>query len=245
MSFPVMGPVADQQSACEFSDKVPPRFDGHTDYASYREDVSLWVNLTTLPPEKHGPAIIGRLQGEAKTAAKTLSTEEICRDGGADRIIERLDKAYAIDKTNQLDIDLADFLDYIWNKEVSVEYFISGFHTRVDKISDLNLDDKLKGHLLLRQADLVQHERQVIVGAASGSYDVSRISAALRNVYRDGAPAEATQFNDVRGGRGGRGNYRSRRRGGRRRGGSEVAAVHQDRPSIPSKRRQPMTNREQ
>lgn len=189
-----MGPGADQQSACEFSDKVPPRFDGHTDYASYREDVSLWVNLTTLPPAKHGPAIIGRLQGEAKTAAKTLSTEEICREGGASLILERLDKAYAIDKTNQLDHDLADFLDYTWNKEVSVEHFISGFHTRVDKISDLNLDDKLKGHLLLRQADLVQQERHVVIGAASGSYDVNRISASLRNIYRNGAPTESTQF---------------------------------------------------
>lgn len=43
----------------------------------------------------------------------------------------------------------ADFLDYTWKKEVSVEHFISGFHIRVDKISELNLNDKLKGHLLL------------------------------------------------------------------------------------------------
>lgn len=54
---------------------------------------------------------MGRIQGEAKTAAKTLRTQEFCRECGADLILERLDKAYTVDKTYQLDNDLADFLD--------------------------------------------------------------------------------------------------------------------------------------
>lgn len=37
------------------------------------------------------------------------------------------------------------------NEQLRVEHFIFGFHIRVNKISDLELDDKLKGHLLLRQ----------------------------------------------------------------------------------------------
>lgn len=65
-----MGPGADQQCAREFSDKEPPRLDGHSDYAAYREDVLLWANLTTLPLAEHGLAIIGRLQEEAETPAK-------------------------------------------------------------------------------------------------------------------------------------------------------------------------------
>lgn len=96
-----------------------------------------------------------------------------------------------------VDNDLADFLDYSWDKEVSVEHFISVFHTRMHKISDLHLDDKLKGQLLLRQADhLIQQERHVEIGSASGSYDVNRISAAaLRNIYRNGTPTDATHLN--------------------------------------------------
>lgn len=236
-----MGPVADQLIGGEFSDKVPPRFDGHNNYASYREDVSLWVNLTTLPREKHGPAIIGRLQGEAKTAAKTLSTAEICRPEGIDLVLQRLDKAYAIDKTNQLDQDLADFLDYSWKKEVSVEHFISGFHTRVDKIAELNLNDKLKGHLLLRQAGLIQQERHVVVGAASGSYDVNHISAALRNIYRNNSPADSSLYNDGEQ----RTNNRNSSRGGRRRGrgrgrGHETgSSSHQSKPTFYSYKTSP------
>ena len=189
-----MGPDhAAQPTTGEFSDKIPPRFDGHADYAVYREDISLWTNLTSLPRSKHGPAMIGRLTGEAKTAAKTVPSSEICSDDGVAKILARLDKAYAIDQTNRLDIDLAEFLDYSWNKNLSVEHFISGFHTRVDKISELNLNDKLKGHLLLRQADLAANERHVVIGASSGSYNVGDVSAALRNIYRNsGSSTPAT-----------------------------------------------------
>ena len=108
-----MGPESTTQTIpCEFSDKVPPRFDGHEDYAAYREDVSLWINLTSLPKEKHGPAIVGRLLGEAKTAAKTVPSSDICSNDSVNKILARLDKAYGIDHTNRLDNDLAAFLDY-------------------------------------------------------------------------------------------------------------------------------------
>ena len=225
-SLPVMGPDhAAQPTTGEFSDKIPPRFDGHADYAVYREDISLWTNLTSLPRSKHGPAMIGRLTGEAKTAAKTVPSSEICSDDGVAKILARLDKAYAIDQTNRLDIDLAEFLDYSWNKNLSVEHFISGFHTRVDKISELNLNDKLKGHLLLRQADLAANERHVVIGASSGSYNVGDVSAALRNIYRNsGSSTPATHRtssqnnnpindNDFVSDREGGGSVRNRRRG--------------------------------
>ena len=57
---------------------------------------------------KHGPAIIGRIQGEAKTAPKALSIDEICGGKGISLILEPLHKAYAVEKSNQLDADIAD-----------------------------------------------------------------------------------------------------------------------------------------
>lgn len=55
-------------------------------------------------------------------------------EGDIDLILQQLDKAYAIDRNDMVDNDLADFLDYTRKKEVSVEQFISGFHNPVDKI---------------------------------------------------------------------------------------------------------------
>lgn len=75
---------------------------------------------------------------------------------------------------------------------MSVEQYIAGFHSRLDKIATLNLDDKLKGHLLLRQASLQMHEKNMLIGAASGSYDVKNLTAAMRNAYIQQAPAESS-----------------------------------------------------
>lgn len=41
MKSPVMDPDADHSTSCEFSDKVPPRFDGHSAYESYRKAVNV------------------------------------------------------------------------------------------------------------------------------------------------------------------------------------------------------------
>lgn len=157
-------------------------FDGYDHYGSYSNEVKLWIDMTTRLTLKHVPEIVGCLYGEAEPAAKANSTEAICKEGGVDLILKCHDKAYAVDKTNQLEAGLADFLDYSWRKYFSVKHFISRFHTRVDKISSLNLDDKLNSHLLLRQTNLTYYDKNVVVAAASGSYDVSRISAALSNM---------------------------------------------------------------
>jgi len=147
------------------------------------------LQLTSLDETKRGSALIARLSGEAKASATSLGTETIFSKTGVTSILEKLDKLYQLDKTDQLDIDLTTFLDYTWKSNFSVEQFIAGFHTRLDKISSLKLDEKLKGHLLLRQAGLDTHSRNMIIGAASGSYDVTSIANSLRQAFR------STNFN--------------------------------------------------
>lgn len=85
-----MRPEAGLPSERGFSGKVPPRSDVRADYAPDREYILLWVNLTTLPVHKHGPAIIGRLKGKENTGTKTLSTTVAYREGGGALILERL-----------------------------------------------------------------------------------------------------------------------------------------------------------
>lgn len=60
----------------------------------------------------------------------------------------------------------------------------------MDQISFLDLGDKLKLHLLLRQVDFSRDDDNTVVGVASGSYYVSDGTAALRNIYQNTVPAE-------------------------------------------------------
>lgn len=187
MNPSVMCPAGAQSISYEFSDKIPPRFGWHDNYGPYHDKVKFWMNLTTLITLKYKPAVVDRLHCEEKSVAKKLYTEKLNKEGGVELILERLDKAYVVDKANKLDANFADLLRYSQRKGLSVEHFTFGFHTTVDKISSLNPDDHYKGHLLLCQANLEYQDRNVVVGAESGSYDVSCVSAALHNIYRNGA----------------------------------------------------------
>eukprot|EP00171_Calliarthron_tuberculosum_P004551 IDg4551t1 len=179
-----MGPEGLIIESGVFTDKTPPAFDGHSNYAAYRKDVAIWLLLTTLNSKKQGPALIGRLSGEAKSAAKSLELTVIASENGANAILERLDQSYGIDETDQLDIDLAAFLDFTWNGRSSIDQFIAGFNNRLDKISELKINNRLKGHLLIRQACLDTHSRNMIVGAASGKFEITAVANSLRQAYR-------------------------------------------------------------
>lgn len=64
-----------------------------------------------------------------------------------------------------------------------------GIHSRLVKISSLELDNKLKGHPLLRQAHLHSQEENMMFCAASGSYEVRNLTSALRNAYINSSPS--------------------------------------------------------
>ena len=60
--------------------KIPPAFDGRTSWFAYEELIDDWIDLTTLDPEKHGPALKNRLSGDA-AVYKPLLNRDLLRDG--------------------------------------------------------------------------------------------------------------------------------------------------------------------
>eukprot|EP00171_Calliarthron_tuberculosum_P015089 IDg15089t1 len=139
--------------------------------------------LTSLSKMRQGPALIERLGCEAKSSAQTLNVTEISSEEGVQKILKHLDKSYAVDETDQLDSDLANFFDSTGDQK-DCRIVHSGISRKAVKIASLNIDSKLKGRLLLKQACLDNQDRNVIVGAASGKYDVTQISNPLRQAYR-------------------------------------------------------------
>lgn len=73
-------PEFDQSASNEFYDKVPLRLDGHGDFASYIEDVMLWISLTTLQATEHGPAVVGPLRGSENRREDTCNQGPLHRN---------------------------------------------------------------------------------------------------------------------------------------------------------------------
>lgn len=91
---------------------------------------------------------------------------------------------FTCDCTTLLHDNVSAFFAYTWNSSVPVDEFAVEFHTRPDKVHKLELNDKLKGHLLLRPANLNAHDKNIIVGSASGDYSLQAQSTSPRNAYR-------------------------------------------------------------
>jgi hypothetical protein len=59
--------------------KIPPAYDGRASWFAYEEALEDWCDITELPPEKRGPALRNRLDGDA-AIYKTLLDRELLRD---------------------------------------------------------------------------------------------------------------------------------------------------------------------
>lgn len=55
--------------------------------------------------------------------------------------------------------------------------------TPVDKMGSFDMNNRLQGYLLLGEADLAYHDKNIVIEAVSGRYDVDNKSLALRIIY--------------------------------------------------------------
>lgn len=82
---------------------------------------------------------------------------------------------------------------------MSVEEFVVGFPSRLDRISRLDMNDELKSHFLLKQANLDSRNRNLLVGAAVGDYSLQALATSLRNAFRtEGLPPASVNCNPPR-----------------------------------------------
>ena len=77
-AYPAFQPPV-QQMVTQVSTKNPPAYDGRSSWFSYEEAVEDWIDLTELDPEKQGPALKNRLEGEA-AVYKPLLERDLLRD---------------------------------------------------------------------------------------------------------------------------------------------------------------------
>jgi hypothetical protein len=195
---PVMGPVGGQDS---YTSTRPPRFGDPTkeDYPSYRRDVELWLKLTEVTPAKRGVALVGCLSGEPKEFVKTMPDELLFADESGTNVLAHLDRAYQNSSEMILNSRVSAFLDYQRLPSMTISTYIAGFYARLDSLAQLQMPDELKGHLLLKQANLEPSEKIMVIASARGSYKVKDVVDSMRQLYgeRVDVPTAGSSFATV------------------------------------------------
>ena len=61
----------------QMTTKVAPAYDGRTSFFAFEDAIDDWCDITELEPEKRGPALRNRLEGEAQQYKRLLDRERL------------------------------------------------------------------------------------------------------------------------------------------------------------------------
>lgn len=115
--------------------------------------------------QKTRPCSYWIVGGEAMASAKTITVTVISSNEGLAKFLEHFDKYHYVYATNQLYIDIVNFVVYNWENKITVDQFIAGLHARIDRIAALKIYSKMKRYLLLRKTALDAQDPSIIAGA--------------------------------------------------------------------------------
>ena len=74
----------------QITTKVPPAYDGRTDWFRYEEAVEEWLDLTELNKDKQGPALRARLDGAATMYREVLDRGKLKLSSGVSYFLNTL-----------------------------------------------------------------------------------------------------------------------------------------------------------
>ena len=179
-----MGPGGSEDDPQDYDTRNPPRWDGVSkSFREYKEELENWMDFTKLPKKSQGPAMISRLQLEAKSLAMTIPREQRTAENGAQVILRKLEEAYKESDEYVQYIQYKNLVSYKRTNQ-SIATCISGFLARAEKIkaTGVQLPDSLLTMMLIGCAGLTKEQENSLFGACSGKMDLQTVSSCLKQI---------------------------------------------------------------
>lgn len=92
-------------------------------------------------------------------------------------------KTFGMDAVTLLRNNISDFFEYNREKSMVFQEFVLGFQIRLDNLNTLDVNEELKGHLLLKQNNPESHDPNLGVGAAGWDRFLHAPAASLKNAF--------------------------------------------------------------
>ena len=84
-----------------------------------------------------------------------------------------------------LNTRVSNLIEYQRLPTMSISTYVAGFYARLDNLTQLQMPDELKGHLLLNQANFGPTEKSMIVASAKGSLKIAALVDSMRQLFGD------------------------------------------------------------
>ena len=172
-----------------FKDRDPaPTFDGSVEkFKGWLRELTLWKHDTDVPKVKHGTKVYRQLSGAAKSAVDEIQVDEIVKETGLDKIIAKLKEHFEpyLETAVPKAFEKAIYGEPRRAKEAFGEFVIRADAAfRELKDEGIELDTKVTGYVIYRQANLSQVQEDQVATWISGQYDRGSVVGALRKLEK-------------------------------------------------------------
>ena len=177
----------------------PPGLDNAKHYDDWVKLVNIWKDVSDLPDNKKGPALLLTLQKEAQEAALQVATEELNGANGVKAIIDELDKIYKKNETLQKHEILDSFESYKRDTNTSMHQYIFEFEKRMNKAKSngANWSDDLLAYRVLKNANLSETHEQ-LVKATVKELKYKEVKEKLNSVFCESTNSLPTQNEKIK-----------------------------------------------
>lgn len=185
------------ESSARFGEFKVPTFDGSSEFSVYERDITLWQLVSSLDASKQGAAVVGGLSGAAKMYCATVTVEELKSDTGVATLLNHLRAGFGVQDVAKQHAAISDWLDYGRKPGQNMTDFIVSYPSKTAKIN-LEMNNDLQGHLLLRRGKFSRETIGIIVATAGGSYAVEKITNAIKTLWPNGTELpECSSTSDI------------------------------------------------
>jgi hypothetical protein len=102
-----------------------------------------------------------------------------------EKILIHLDKA-CLDSAELIqNTRLSNLIEYQRLGTIPIATYVAGFYAKVDDLTQLQMPDELRGHLLLNQANFGPTEKYMIVASAKESLKIAALVDSMRQLFGD------------------------------------------------------------
>ncbi len=166
----------------------PPAFDGNEEsFKQFLRNLELWRHETDIPKVKHGAKLLRQLTGAARAVADELTVTEITSESGVNSIVEKLKSYFQphLETAMPRAFEKAVYGESRKNKESLGEYLIRMEASFRELATEgIALDEKVRGYILFRQANLSQVQEDQITTWTQGKYERGEIVKAFRKLEK-------------------------------------------------------------
>ena len=178
--------------------KDPPKLVSDENYETWKRDLQIWRELSTLDKAKHAMAIHLSLSGKARIATSELSLDDLKKDNAVDLLLRKLDDVFLPDKSRR---QFAAF-NKLHGLRRSFDKGINDFLVEFDHVyyefvlQGMKLPDSVMAFMLLSSCNFDDSQTQLVMSAIPVvSYE--SMKSAIRRIFEVGAVCKSNQAASV------------------------------------------------